>query len=183
MVDTERTREEWIILRCQLKDPDAFRELVELMEERLRYYVKSIIHNEADVYDVLQQVWLSVFRNIHRLRDAKKFRTWIYRIAHGKAVSQIRHEKAVEKLNRDLAEQSRQWDEREEWNPEDVARVHVLLRKMNRIHREVLTLHFLEDMKYDEIAQVVGCSVGTIKSRIHHAKRMLRDLMEPVDND
>jgi RNA polymerase sigma-70 factor (ECF subfamily) len=182
MVDTERTREEWVILRCQLRDSDAFRELVELMEVRLLYYVRSFIHNEADVYDVLQQIWLAVFRNIHRLRDAKKFRPWIYRIAHGKAVSQIRHEKAVEKLNKGLAEQSHRWNEEVEWEPENAARVHVLLGKMNQIHREVLTLHFLEDMRYDEIAQVAGCSVGTVKSRIHHAKRMLRSLMESNDN-
>jgi RNA polymerase sigma-70 factor (ECF subfamily) len=180
--DRERIREEWVVLRCQLKDSNAFGELVNLMEDRLFYYVRSFIHSEMDAYDVLQQVWLAVFRNINRLRDVKKFRPWIYRIAHNKAVSHARKEMLLARLNKDFAEQVRWQNEEAEWEPGDAADVHKLLAKMNHVHREVLTLCFLEGMKYEEIAQVIGCSVGTVKSRIHYAKKAMRDLKEPQDN-
>lgn len=180
--DSERIREEWIVLRCQLKDSSAFGELVNLMEDRLYYYIRRFIHSETDAYDVLQQVWLAVFRNIRRLREVNKFRPWIYRIAHNKAVSHARHEMLFTKLNKDFSEQVRWQNEETEWEPGDVADVHKLLGKMNHIHREVLTLCFLEGMKYEEIAQVVGCSVGTVKSRIYYAKKTLRDLKESQDN-
>lgn len=183
MVDNERIQEEWIVLRCQLKDPTAFQELVDLMENRLLYYIRRFIHNEADAYDVLQQVWIAVFRKIHRLREINTYRAWIYRIAHDKAVSRIRQDISQEKLNRALVEQVRLQNEEAEWNLGDVAVVHEFLGKLNYIHREVLTLCFLEGMKYEEIAQVVGCGVGTVKSRIYYAKKAMRALMEPLDND
>lgn len=183
MNDIERKREELIVLRCQLRDSDAFRELVELMQGRLLYYVRRLVVDEATAYDVLQEVWIAVFRRIRRLREVKAFRSWIYRIAHDKAVSHIRHEISRTEVEEAFAQQNPSLAEESAWNCEDISRMHKFLERINPLHREVLTLHFLEEMKYEEIAVVVGCSVGTVKSRIHYAKNSLRRLMEEHDND
>jgi RNA polymerase sigma-70 factor (ECF subfamily) len=61
---------------------------------------------------------------------------------------------------------------------EDARRVHAALDKLSAGHREVLLLRFIEDLSYEEIAQVTGCHIGTVRSRIHYAKRLLRREME-----
>ena len=177
MIDTLKTKQELRVLRCQLGEPQAFREMVELMEASLHYYIKRLLQNESDTYDVLQQVWVDVFRKIKSLRNTKAFRTWIYRIAHHKAVSLIRKEVSIASLQEASAKELSAM-EQENWEPEDSEFVHKSLDKLNPLHREVLTLHFLEEMKYEDIADVTGCSIGTVKSRLHYAKQALRRLME-----
>jgi RNA polymerase sigma-70 factor (ECF subfamily) len=182
MTNTAKIREEWIALRCQSGEPEAFRELVDLMEDRLLYYIHRILPGESDAYDVLQEVWIAVFRKIRGLRDATAFRAWIYRIAHDKAVGQVRRRAARDRLEEAVAEDAASESDDNAWEAMDAARVHELLQKLEPAHREVLTLYFLEDMKYEEIAGVVGCSVGTVKSRLHYAKASLRRMMEEKDN-
>jgi RNA polymerase sigma-70 factor (ECF subfamily) len=69
-------------------------------------------------------------------------------------------------------------DEEPVFNAEDAAQVHAALDELAPEHREVLVLRFLEDMSYENIAQAIGCQIGTIRSRLHYAKRALRRALE-----
>jgi RNA polymerase sigma-70 factor (ECF subfamily) len=68
--------------------------------------------------------------------------------------------------------------EGDSFSAEDARQVHVALDRLSPLYRDVLLLRFIEDLPYDEIAQITGCPPGTVKSRIHHAKRLLRQEME-----
>jgi RNA polymerase sigma-70 factor (ECF subfamily) len=95
-----RARDEWLALRCQLGEPEAFAELVREMERPLLYYAAKLLKDENKAFDVLQEVWLTVFRQVRRLRDPRTLRTWLYRIAHGRIVDRIRQDMAREKTEK-----------------------------------------------------------------------------------
>jgi RNA polymerase sigma-70 factor (ECF subfamily) len=81
-----RTQDEWIVLRCQAGEHNAFEDLVALMDQPLLYYATKLTGNAETALDVLQDVWMKVFRRIGRLKDPDSLRPWLYRITHGMAV-------------------------------------------------------------------------------------------------
>jgi RNA polymerase sigma-70 factor (ECF subfamily) len=177
----KRVQYEWLALRCQSGAPGAFEDLIAVMERPLLYYAMSLTGNQDRALDVLQDVWLKVLRGIRRLKDPGALRPWLYSITHGVAVDRIRREYA-----RDRAEQAQREDFVEAEEPtfaeEDAAALHQALGQLGVKHREVLVLHFLEDLSIAEIAEVVGCSDGTVKSRMHYAKRAMKEVLSGGDH-
>jgi RNA polymerase sigma-70 factor (ECF subfamily) len=175
----DRVQFEWLAIRCQLGDPEAFADLVAVMERPLIYYATSLTGNQDAALDVLQDVWLKVVRGIRRLKDHGSLKPWLYAITHGVAVDRIRRD-----YKRDKAEQV-QLDglldiEEPSFDEEDATAIHDALSRLGVKHREVLVLHFLQDLSIIEIANIVGCSEGTVKSRIHYAKRQMKQILEGV---
>ena len=165
-------------LRCaaRLASPDAFEDLVAAMERPLLYYAASLTGNQDSGLDVLQEVWIKAFSTIGKLKDPGSLRSWLYSITHGIAVDRIRSN-----TSRERAESAELEDFQEAEEPsfaaEDAAAIHQALGELGLKHREVLVLHFLEDLSVEEIAKVVGCSEGTVKSRMHYAKRAMREIL------
>jgi RNA polymerase sigma-70 factor (ECF subfamily) len=174
-----RVQYEWLALRCQSGEEGAFEDLIAIMEHPLLYYAMSLTGNQDSALDVLQEVWLRVIRGIRKLKDPGSLRPWLYSITHGVAVDRIRRN-----YSREQAEQAHIDDFNEAEEPsfanEDAEDVHQALIQLGVKHREVLVLHFLEDLSVAEIAVVVGCSEGTVKSRLHYAKRAMKQLLEGV---
>jgi RNA polymerase sigma-70 factor (ECF subfamily) len=181
MIDsTDRLYERVLVLRCQARDEAAFAELVERYQPRLRYYLRKLLPDAQGAEDALQDVWLAVFRAVSRLADLGAFRAWLYRIARDRAWRELRkrgppHQplEAVEPIDGRAEEQP--------FTAEDVERVHAALDELSTEHREVLVLRYVEDMPYGEIARVVGCQVGTVRSRLHYAKQALRGVLERIN--
>jgi len=176
-----RARYEWLALRCQAGEPDAFEDLIAVMERPLLYYATSLSGSTDSALDVLQEVWIKALRGIHKLKDPGSLRSWLYAITHGVAVDRIRNN-----ASRERAEQIEfeDFDEAEEpsFAEEDASAIHRALGRIGLRHREVLVLHFLEDLSIAEIAEVVGCSVGTVKSRMHYAKRAMKEILTGGDD-
>jgi RNA polymerase sigma-70 factor (ECF subfamily) len=164
-----------LVLRCQTGDEAAFAELVARYSPRLRYFLRKMLNDSAGAEDVLQDVWLDVFRGMSRLADPAAFPAWLYRIARDWAWRTLRKRRTIE---RPLVEDDLADDPESDVAAEDADRVHAGLDGLVPEHREVLVLRFLEDMTYEDIARVVGCQLGTVRSRIHYAKRALRRALE-----
>lgn len=175
---TERVYRSVLVVRCQVGDRAAFEELVELYHPRLRYYLTRMIGDEHSADDLLQEVWFDVYRGIARLTEPGAFPAWLYRIARHKALGQLRKKNqppaSLEGI--DLAEVEAD----EDFSAEDAEFVHAGLERLAPEHREVLLLRFIEGMSYEDIARVTHSPLGTIRSRIHYAKRALRRVMEGV---
>ncbi len=171
----ERLYERLLVLRCQTGDEDAYRELVGRFGPRLRYFLRKLVPRDDRADDLAQEVWLDVLRQMARLKDAGAFTTWMYRIAHSKAMLEGRRNGRAPTITADVGQIA---DEMEEsFSPEDAARIHAALDELEPTHREVIVLRFLEELSYDEIGQIVGCPVGTVRSRIHYAKSKLKRLL------
>lgn len=169
--------ERLLVLRCQAGDGDAFAELVSGYTPRLRYYLQKLVGDTLEGDDLLQDVWFDVFKALPRLADPRAFPAWLYRLARDRAFRRLRRHRPTRPPAPEdgLAERP---DREEEFTADDVAWVHAALDRLPPEHREVLVLRFLEGMAYEDVARVVGCPLGTIKSRIHHAKRGLRRAIE-----
>jgi RNA polymerase sigma-70 factor (ECF subfamily) len=178
MIDpTERCYEQTLLLRCQAGDDAAFTELVDHYSPRLRYYLRKILGQPESADDVLQEVWLDAFRGLPKLADTMAFPAWIYRIARNHCALAWRKRNRTAWLAAEI-EAFVDADEEPDFNAEDAAQVHAALDELAPEHREVLVLRFLEDMSYENIAQAIGCQIGTIRSRLHYAKRALRRALE-----
>jgi len=176
-----RVQYEWLALRCQSGESEAFEDLIAIMERPLLYYAMSLTGNHDSALDVLQDVWLKVFRGMRKLKDPGSLRPWLYSITHGVAVDRIRRN-----YSREQAEQTQLEDLNDLEEPlfakEQADDVHQGLCQLGLKHREVLVLHFLEDLSIAEIAEVIGCSEGTVKSRIHYAKQKLKEVLTGVNH-
>jgi RNA polymerase sigma-70 factor (ECF subfamily) len=175
---TNRTGDEWLALRCQLGEPGAFEDLVHEMERPLLYYATKLVGDGNAALDVLQDVWMTVFRKIQKLKDPGSLRPWLYRIVHGIATDRIRQTITRERVERAEAEGIVESNGVPFFAAEDAAAVHEGLSTIDFQHREVLTLHFLEEFSIAEIAGVLGVPEGTVKSRIHYAKKQLKEHLE-----
>jgi RNA polymerase sigma-70 factor (ECF subfamily) len=171
-----RAHYEWLALRCQAGESEAFEDLIAVMERPLLYYAASLTGSSDSGLDVLQEVWIRALRGIRRLNDPGSLRSWLYTLTHGVVVDRIRRN-----VSRERAEQVELegFEEAEEpsFAEEDAAAIHQALSQIGFRHREVLVLHFLEDLSLAEIAEVVECSVGTVKSRMHYAKRAMKEIL------
>ena len=176
MKNEDRIQYEWLALRCQSGEAGAFEDLIEVMERPLLYYAASLTGDSDSALDVLQEVWIRVSRGIRKLKDPGTLRSWLYSITHGIAVDRIRRNTSRERAE---AVELEDFQEAEEpsFAAEDAAAIHQALSEIGLKHREVLVLHFLEDLSIAEIAKVVGCSEGTVKSRIHYAKRAMKEIL------
>jgi RNA polymerase sigma-70 factor, ECF subfamily len=170
---------EWLALRCQGGESGAFEDLIAIMERPLLYYAMSLTGSQDTALDVLQDVWLKVFRGIRKLKDPGSLRPWLYSITHGVAVDRIRRNYSREKAEQTQIEDFNDFEE-PSFAEEDAEEVHRALSQLGLKHREVLVLYFLEDLSLAEIAEVVGCSEGTVKSRMHYAKRAMKEILKGV---
>jgi len=172
----DRLYEQVLILRCQAGDETAFTEIVERYNTRLRYFLRKMLGDVHGVEDVLQEIWFDVFRGMSKLNHLGAFSSWVYRIARDRAARNLRKRHWTQSSLVELA--SDEANDSDGFSAEDAAHIHAALDEMPREQREVLVLRFLEEMTYDDMAQVVGCPVGTVRSRLHYAKRALRQILE-----
>lgn len=163
-----RTLDEWIALRCQAGEQKGFEDLVAGMERPLLYYATKLTGNAETALDVVQNVWIKVFRGIRGLKDPASLRPWLYRLTR-QDVSRDRAEEAHAAGFHEAADVA--------FTADDAAAIHEALNDLQPKHREVLVLHFLEDFSLAEIAMVVGCSEGTVKSRLHYARRAMKEIL------
>jgi RNA polymerase sigma-70 factor (ECF subfamily) len=169
-------RDEWLVLACQRGRPEGFAELIKEMERPLFYYATKLLRNDERALEVLQEIWLRVFRSIERLEDPGRLRPWLYRIAHGLVVDRIRHDTSQTQAEQVRA-QTPDAGAGQSFTAADAAAIHGALDQLDPKHREVLVLHFLEDMRLADIALAIGCPVGTIKSRLFHGKQALKKVL------
>ncbi len=166
----------------------AFGILVRRYQDRLYNTVYRLLGNSEDAQDVVQESFISAYQSLDSFKGDAKFFTWLYRIAMNAAISLKRkkkatvsletgskHDLAIDPLDQSLDNQPGDAMERQE--EED--RLQAALDKLSPEHKSVIVLKDIEDMKYEEIAEVLEVPIGTIRSRLHRARLELRDLLEP----
>jgi RNA polymerase sigma-70 factor, ECF subfamily len=151
----------------------------------LYVYVFELVHDEQASLDIVQETFISAVRHIAGLRADEKFGSWLFGIAHQKCIQRWRAFRREESLREQFEVASLEPDE----SPSDVliraeqeAEFMNLLNELPPPQRSVLLLHFLEDFSLDEIAEITLAQLGTVKSRIHYAKKALRKLLEEREN-
>jgi RNA polymerase sigma-70 factor, ECF subfamily len=175
--DTE-LRLHLLVLRCQAGDERAFARLFREFGQRTLGYLHGLVGDDAE--DVQQEVWVAVFRGIASLANPRAFRTWLYRTTRHRAIDFLRRRKRERELIVDAEPEAVEAIASAESGALDLAEPALLhaLAGLPPPQREVLLLRYQDDLSYMEIALVVGCPIGTVRTRLHHAKRRLQQLLE-----
>lgn len=147
----------------------------------LYVYVFELVHNEQTSLDLVQETFIAATNHIHSLRDDEKFGSWLFGIAHQKIIQLWRKRGGKEILFDEIPESPDEFDDA----PDDLLirreqemEFMNLLNQLPPPQRSVLLLHFVEDFSLAEIARVTETQIGTVKSRLHYAKKSLRKLLE-----
>lgn len=184
MTEADQILCEILVLRCQRCDPGAAGDLVAMFEKPLLYYLRRMVQSEADAWDLVQETWVSIFRALPTLRDTRALPSFLYRTARNHALAHLRHVKADLRLYAAVEVPSLDENREVDFTNEDAAAVHAGLNQLSLPHREALTLFFLQELSIEEIASVLEIPAGTVKSRLHHAKQVLRKVLSKgVNND
>jgi RNA polymerase sigma-70 factor, ECF subfamily len=167
--------------------PEAWDNLLKRHQLPLYTYAAELLRDNAAALDIVQESFAAAVRHIATLRDDARFSSWLFGIAHQKCVQQWRRKRRAE----DVFAPSPDDDPAADWpdaaggdprtlllRTEQADEFFALVEKLPPVQRSALLLHVLEDFSLEEIAAISAVPVGTVKSRLHHAKRALRQLVE-----
>lgn len=167
-----------LISRVCRGDVEAYNLLVSRWEKRVFNYILRLTANQEDALDLSQDVFLKAYQNIRKLDDPARFGPWLYRIAHNEAYSLFRKrrpETVLEDLDADR-------NPAPGFSVDLSLAVAAALDRLNPEQREAVVLKVYEGFKFDEMAEILGCPVSTVKSRLYTALDLLKRDLAPVDS-
>ena len=178
-----------LIAECLGGQRDAFGDLVSRYQARLYNAALRLVQSPDDAADVVQDAFLSAFQALHTFKGDAEFFTWLYRIAFNTAISLKRKKRPAVSLETHKSEAGIDPDDPSEYvkpgaaleRTEDERQLGDAIARLSPEHREVLLLKDIEGLKYEDIAELLGVPIGTIRSRLHRARLELRDLLVPLE--
>jgi RNA polymerase sigma-70 factor (ECF subfamily) len=171
----------------------AFAELVHRYDKRLQNFVYRTVGDRERAEDLVQETFVRVYRHLNRFDQARKFSTWIYTIAGNLAKNELRNRsrnplvlfQAIMK-NWESDYRPLEWEDPRN-RPDDLYRKRFLREKVNEAvdqlpahHRTVFVLRELHGKSYEEIAEITGCNLGTVKSRLNRARNNFARIIAPM---
>jgi RNA polymerase sigma-70 factor (ECF subfamily) len=180
-----------LVQQVQAGDVAAFNRLILKYRERLYSVIYNMTGNREDTADLAQDTFIKAFQSINRFQGNATFFTWLYRIAVNSTVTHLRKnrlrtffslEKVVEEgKNSEIiaALTDKSGAERDAFVKELQEKLNDALQKLSINHRTVITLFEIDELSHTEIAEVMDCSVGTVRSRLHYAKQLLQAELQP----
>jgi RNA polymerase sigma-70 factor (ECF subfamily) len=169
-----RAEDELLVIRCQLGEPAAFDELIRRWEEPLWRYARRVTGRDDAADDVAQDVWVRILRGLGRLRDGARLRAWLFGIARRTLMDRFRMKYAAPPPSDVDVNVLAAVDAGAEELEADLAAVQEELSRLPVTERDVLSLFYLEELSLQEVAEVLGVPVGTVKSRLFRARQLLR---------
>src|SRR5262245_60533743 len=170
----------------------AFQEIVERYQTRLLNFIYRTIGDREKAEDLVQEVFIRVYRHIHRFDRTKKFSTWVYTIASNQAKNELRNRSRNPLVLFQTMRSNWEDDDRPlqfedvTARPDDMYRMRHLrelveetVAKLPEHHRQVFVLRELEGKSYEEIAEITDCNLGTVKSRLNRARNAFAAIIEP----
>ena len=182
----KREADRVLVERVQNGDVAAYDILVHRYRERLYSVVYNLVSNREDALDLTQEAFIKAFQSINRFRGKSSFYTWIYRIAVNNTLSHLKKYRNRKFLSFDnLDNEASQTDifeavaaktktEKATLMRELHEKLNEALQKLSLKHRSVVVLFEIEGMSHEQIAEIINCSVGTVRSRLHYAKQQLK---------
>ena len=164
----------------------SFEELVRRYQRPIAAYVYRMVGDYDSALDLTQEVFIKVYNSLARYRSEFKFSTWIYKIAHNAAIDHLRRHAVREQAltgsvdgeRREVAIESRRpTPEQESERRERRLEIESVVQLLQASYRELIVLRHSHDLSYDEIAEVTGLPLGTVKNRLFRAREAMRDLL------
>ncbi len=173
---TVSKQEIFLILRAQSGDKQAFDELLKSIQAALFRYIFRLVGEYALAEDILQEVFIIIYRKIRWLENPNLFRAWCYRIASRETFKHLKKEKRWSEQLRDeeILEKVPVKTSEEIYEPELIEKLPTLMSEVSPASRAVLILHYLDETPLSEVAEILNISLGTVKSRLAYGLTNLR---------
>ena len=163
----------------------SFEELVRRYQRPISAYVYRMVGNYESALDLTQEIFIKVYSSLQRYRSEFKFSTWIYKIARNAAIDHLRRgasrETTIGSSEDDrpalTIDSRRLTPEQESERNERCSEIETVVRMLPASYRELIVLRHSNDLSYDEIAEVTGLPLGTVKNRLFRAREAMRDLL------
>jgi RNA polymerase sigma-70 factor (ECF subfamily) len=183
-----------LVKQCQAGNAEAFDELVTRYRTRIFAMIYNMVHNEQDAWDLAQDSFVKAWKSIKRFHGRSSFYTWVYRIVMNVTIDWLRKKQIKGAgVEFDDAIQLREINPASKTLPkadplpyermqrsEIRARIDDAIGQLSPEHRAVILMKETEDMQYHEIAESLGCSIGTVMSRLFYARKKLQNLLRDV---
>src|SRR5471030_208439 len=191
-VRTERESDQLLVERVQAGDKRAFDVLVSKYQRRLMRLVSRLVHDTAEAEDVVQETFIKAYRALRHFRGDAAFYTWLYRIGINTAknylVTQGRRTPTSTDNDADQAEGYADGEQLRDINtPESVLASKQIARTVNAAMdalpfdlRTAIALREIEGLSYEEIAEIMACPIGTVRSRIFRAREVIAEKLRPM---
>jgi RNA polymerase sigma-70 factor (ECF subfamily) len=176
-----------LVERAKAGDKAAFEQLIARHQRPVYSLVSRMIFSRDEAEDVASEVFVLAYQNIRRFRGEAAFSTWLYRIAVNLSLKRIKRlsrmkavslEEVREKRGEGILEDAAAEPSEEAESSEAARAVQAAVAQLGPKHRAVVSLHYFADMGCDEISEILGCSVGTVWSRLHYAMKKLKGALE-----
>ena len=177
-MDKESVYNQLLVIRCRQGQEQAWVELVSRWEKPLLYYIRRMIDNEHQAWQVLQETWLHVVKSIDTLNCPDYLPKWLYSICRNKIITYYRKQHRQVEFQEEMSNSYGHCEFEPNMQFENAEAVHWGLGQIKPVFREVLTLFFLQDLSIDEISEVLSVPEGTVKSRLYYARQQLRKILE-----
>src|SRR6056297_2518722 len=159
----------------------AFRLIINKYQERLYWHIRKIVIGHEDTDDVLQNTFVKVWNGLYRFREDSKLYTWLYRIATNESLTFLKQKKRRYFIPFvDFENHLKNTLESEEFIDGDQIKMKLqkAILTLPEKQRLVFNMKYFEDMKYDEISEIVGTSVGALKASYHHAVKKIENYLK-----
>lgn len=176
-------RDSELVWQCQKGNAQSFRQLYQRYSPRVRSTLYPLCGSQ-NLDDLVQEVFLRAWKGLPQLRETSQFSTWLYRICWNVASDQRRQFAQQRLFNSKLLATATSSPQETPTNSSGLMDLHyqdIIQRGLQQLsfdHRTVLVLHDLEDLPQKEVAQILGIAIGTVKSRLFHARSLLRQFIE-----
>ena len=159
----------------------AFNHIVEAYTERLYWHVRRFLCSHDDTNDLLQDIFIKVWAALPSFRGEAQLYTWLYRIATNEVLNFLRRQKVRAMMSLDSVSNilSKKIDEDPYFNGDEIQRVlHKSMNKLPEKQRIVFSLRYFDEMKYEDISEITGTSIGALKASYHHAYNKIKKDIE-----
>ena len=175
-----------LVRRAQREDTAAYDELVRRYQERIYATVYHMTSNHEDANDLAQESFIKAYRALKSFKGDSSFYTWVYRIAVNKTINFLKQRKNKAQLSLDDLDLNAEHDpdlvalisektpRREVSLAELQEKLNVAMQKLSEPHRLVVTLHDVQGLSHEEIAKIMDCNIGTVRSRLFYARQQLQ---------
>lgn len=177
------TDREIISLYKKGRREEAFNAIVDCYSERLYWHVRRFMYSHDDTHDVMQEIFIKIWKNLDTFRAESQLFTWIYRIATNEAIYHIRSRKNYTFVQSESTDQflGRIIDDDPHFNGNEIQReMHKAIQKLPEKQRIVFCMRYFDEMKYEDISEITETSVGALKASYHHAYNKVRTEIESI---
>jgi RNA polymerase sigma-70 factor, ECF subfamily len=184
--ETPQVDERDLVARARRNDVSAYEQLVARYQGKIYGLVYNMTSNKEDTEDLVQDVFVKAFRSLPRFRGGSSFYTWIYRIAINHTINFLKKRRKGAELSLDDEDKgierdpayvelsARESPVRDAFLSELQEKLNKALLTLSENHRTVVVLHDIQGVPHDEIARMMGCSEGTVRSRLFYARQRLQ---------